>query len=110
MSVPPIQTGNSVSGADINEKPKTTDTKNAQDAYSSEQSGPEDEVYDTKNPFLDPDVEAHWRQVYEDSTYECRHVFDPALTWTEEEEKAIVRKLDWRVCLWAVSENGIQLD
>lgn len=54
-----------------------------------------------KNPFSNPDIAAHWRNVYEDSHYECRHVFDPALTWTEEEEKKLIRRLDWRVCLWA---------
>ena len=56
-----------------------------------------------KNPFLDPDVAEHWTTIYEKSEYECRHFFDPSLTWTEEEEKKIVRRLDWRVCLWAVS-------
>lgn len=56
-----------------------------------------------KNPFLDPDVAAHWATIYEKSGYECRHVFDPTLTWTEEEEKKLVRRLDWRVCFWAVS-------
>jgi len=56
-----------------------------------------------KNPFLDPDVAEHWRQVYEDAEYECRHVFDPHLTWSEEEEKTVIRKLDWRACAWAVS-------
>lgn len=56
-----------------------------------------------KNPFLDPDVAEHWRAVYEASRYECRHVFDPQLSWTEEEEKKLVRRLDWHVCLWAVS-------
>lgn len=55
-----------------------------------------------KNPFLDPDVAEHWAIVYEKSQYECRHVFDPTFTWTEEEERKLVRRLDWRVCLWAV--------
>lgn len=54
------------------------------------------------NPFLDPQVAEHWRLTYEKSQYECRHVFDPTLTWSEEEEKRIVRRLDWRICLWAV--------
>jgi hypothetical protein len=67
---------------------------------SSEQG--EDVIKD--NPFLDPDVEQYWKNVYEQSQYECRHVFDANATWTEEEEKAIIRKLDWRVCLWAVSQ------
>lgn len=56
-----------------------------------------------KNPFLDPDVTEHWTSVYDKVQYECRHVFDPNITWTEEEERRLVRKLDWRVCLWAVS-------
>lgn len=63
---------------------------------------PEGENSDAKNPFLDPDVAEHWSMVYEKAQYECRHVFDPLLTWTPEEEKALVRKLDWRICLWAV--------
>ncbi|CAI7587393.1 unnamed protein product [Penicillium manginii] len=62
---------------------------------------PDGESSDSNNPFLDPDVAEYWRTVYEKAQYECRHVFDPALTWTAEEEKAIVRKLDWRICLWA---------
>ena len=56
-----------------------------------------------QNPFLDPDVAEHWSTVYEKAEYECRHVFDPTLTWSEEEERKLVRRLDWRVCLWAVS-------
>lgn len=55
-----------------------------------------------KNPFLDPDVAEHWAIVYEKSQYECRSAFDPAFTWTEEEERKLVRRLDWHVCLWAV--------
>lgn len=65
----------------------------------SEETGYDDE----KNPFRDPAVAQHWREVYEKSDYECRHVFDPSLTWSEEEERRLVRKLDWRICLWAVS-------
>jgi len=56
-----------------------------------------------KNPFLDPDVAEHWTTVYEKSQYESRHAFDPAFTWTAEEEKKLVRRLDWHVCAWAVS-------
>jgi len=56
-----------------------------------------------KNPFADPDVAEYWRSVYEKSQYECRAVFDPTLEWTAAEEKKLIRKLDWHVCLWAVS-------
>ena len=47
------------------------------------------------NPFSDPEVKAYYIELYEKSQYECRHVFDAELTWTEEEEKKLVRKLDW---------------
>ncbi|KAJ8070400.1 hypothetical protein OCU04_000775 [Sclerotinia nivalis] len=64
-----------------------------------------------KNPFLDPDVAEHWTRIYEKSQYECRHVFDPNFSWTEEEERQLVRRLDWRVCLWAcVMFFGLQVD
>lgn len=75
--------------------------KNAAFVSVNSDSDEDGEEY-RKNPFLDPDVAAHWTMVYEKSQYECRDVFDPAFTWTEEEEKKLVRRLDWRVCLWAV--------
>lgn len=71
---------------------------------ASEHSGSDEEVYDTSNnPFKDPAVAEHWRTVYDDAKYECRFVFDPEIEWSEEEEKKLIRKLDMRVCLWAVS-------
>lgn len=48
------------------------------------------------NVFQDPEVKAYYVDIYEKAQYECRHVFDADLTWTKEEEKKIVRKLDWR--------------
>lgn len=48
------------------------------------------------NVFQDPEVRAYYVGVYEKAQYECRHVFDADLTWTKDEEKKIVRKLDWR--------------
>lgn len=63
------------------------------------------------NPFLDPETAEHWRGVYEACQYECRHAFDPALTWSRREEADLVRKLDWKVCLWAcVMFFGLQVD
>ena len=55
-----------------------------------------------KNPFTDPVVAARWRSVYEKAQYEARHVFDENLTWSADEERKLIRKLDWHVCLWAV--------
>jgi hypothetical protein len=76
--------------------------KDGANAYASSISDVES-VALRKNPFLDPDVAAHWSTVYEKSRYECRHVFDPDFTWTDDEERKLVRRLDWRVCFWAVS-------
>ncbi|QDS73106.1 hypothetical protein FKW77_000765 [Venturia effusa] len=63
------------------------------------------------NVFQDPEVRAYYVGVYEKANYECRHVFDADLTWTKEEEKKVVRKLDWRVCTWAcVMFFSLQVD
>ncbi|RFU27524.1 hypothetical protein B7463_g8811, partial [Scytalidium lignicola] len=48
------------------------------------------------NIFTDPEVKAYYVGVYEKAKYECRHVFDADLTWTQEEERKLIRKLDWR--------------
>ncbi|KAK3485250.1 major facilitator superfamily domain-containing protein [Neurospora hispaniola] len=80
------------------------DTKNLNFSSSSSSDLSEASEYAdlTRNPFLDPVVAAHWRKVYEEADYECRAVFDPSVTWTEEEEKAIIRKIDFRACAWAI--------
>jgi hypothetical protein len=49
----------------------------------------------SENIFADPEIRDYYKQVYEDAKYESRHVFDADATWTPEEEKKIVRKLDW---------------
>ncbi|KPM45663.1 putative transporter [Neonectria ditissima] len=51
--------------------------------------------------FSDPKVADHWRNVYEKAQYENRHRFDPTYTWTAEEEAKLVKKIDWRITLWA---------
>ena len=60
-----------------------------------------DEEKFAANPFKDPKVADHYRNIYENAKYECRHVFDPDLEWEPREERKLVRKLDWHVCLWA---------
>ncbi|KAL6819940.1 major facilitator superfamily domain-containing protein [Trichoderma camerunense] len=89
-------------------------TSSIHDSSSSDRelTGSEENGYsDEKNPFRDPAIAQHWTEVYEKSQYECRHVFDPTLSWTEEEERRLIRKLDWRVCLWAcVMFFGLQVD
>ncbi|KAJ5738386.1 hypothetical protein N7493_001541 [Penicillium malachiteum] len=44
-------------------------------------------------------------------TYEGYHRWDPEFEWTEEEEKAVVKKIDWRVCTFAcITFFALQLD
>jgi hypothetical protein len=81
------------------------------------------------NIFSDPEVRDYYKQVYEDAKYECRHVFDADAEWTKEEEKRVIRRLDWHgqtldyifhcyhvglhltVCLWAcVMFFSLQID
>ncbi|KAF8606759.1 MFS general substrate transporter [Ceratobasidium sp. AG-I] len=64
-----------------------------------------------KQTMVDPDSEATQFSVFDDPntlelyrpppSYENAHRFDPAARWTWREEKALVRKIDWRIMLWA---------
>ena len=74
------------------------------DAWKTNESNeatPSETTLDEKNPFSDPKIASNYRQVYEDSRYECRGAFDPDLEWTSAEERKLVRKLDYRVCAFA---------
>lgn len=50
----------------------------------------------SSNIFRDPEIKAYYIGVYEEAQYECRHVFDADLEWTQEEERKLIRKLDVR--------------
>ncbi|KAH8698633.1 putative pantothenate transporter [Talaromyces proteolyticus] len=63
------------------------------------------------NIFSDPEILAHYTSIYEEAKYECRHLLDPNLRWSEEEERKVVLKLDWHVCLWAcIMFFALQID
>jgi len=49
----------------------------------------------SSNIFTDPEIRDYYKKVYEEAQYECRHVFDADVEWSEAEEKKVVRKLDW---------------
>ncbi|KAI1258674.1 MFS general substrate transporter [Xylariaceae sp. FL1019] len=100
MAVPQLQADVPVTNNPVLESSESKDDKKT--GFTEASIPPsEDDLTLKSNPFADPSVATHWRKVYNDAHYECRHLFDPSLDWTEEEEKKIVRKLDWRVCLWA---------
>jgi hypothetical protein len=56
----------------------------------------------TEHVFADPAVASHWRNIFEKAGYENRHRFDPSFTWTAEEERKLLRKIDMRIMLWCV--------
>ncbi|RXW17305.1 hypothetical protein EST38_g8547 [Candolleomyces aberdarensis] len=69
----------------------------------------------------DPDAISTRRSVYDDpalaeyywpkSDYENIHRFDPDARWTYGEEQKLVRKIDWKVMLWAaISFSALNLD
>lgn len=67
----------------------------------------DDDASDEQGPaaehhiFSDPVVAEHWRDIYEKANYENRHRFDPTFTWSPEEERALVRKMDLKIMVWA---------
>lgn len=66
---------------------------------------------DVNNPFLDDNVANYYTRLYEQSQYECRHVFDPLLRWSRDEEAAVVLKLDFRIAFYAcVLFVGLELN
>lgn len=48
---------------------------------------------DSRHVFSDPSVAAYWWSVYEDAKYECRHRFDPHMTWSTQREDSLRRKV-----------------
>lgn len=73
-------------------------------AETESQSGDDlDGPNSRKHVFSDPLAAEHWRNIYEKAGYENRHRFDPDFTWTAEDERKLVRKVDLRIMTWAVS-------
>ncbi|KAI0194272.1 major facilitator superfamily domain-containing protein [Xylaria flabelliformis] len=103
MAVPPIQAEIPVTDDPIVSSKSTSslDDKNLSISLSAKSLPSNEELPLKVNPFTNPNVAAQWKKVYDDCQYECRHAFDATLEWTEEEEKRVIRKVDWRVCLWA---------
>lgn len=99
------------------EKKKTDTGLSSSDSGSvSQESLVDADGYGSTNDhiFSDPAVADHWRTTYENVNYENRHRFDPSFTWSAEEERKLVNKIDRRIMLWYVPTthsfpNGILL-
>ncbi|MCJ1481729.1 hypothetical protein MMC06_001888 [Schaereria dolodes] len=65
--------------------------------------------YDSqKGVFSDPDAAGFYQPI---EGYEGAHRFDPVTTWSDQEERSLIRRLDWRICLWAcIMFFALQLD
>ncbi|KAI5116802.1 hypothetical protein M0805_007014 [Coniferiporia weirii] len=67
-----------------------------------------DAVATRRSVYDDPSLAKHY---WPTERYESLHRFDPGARWTFREEQAIVRKIDWRVMLWAaISFSALNLD
>ncbi|KAJ7885110.1 allantoate permease [Mycena olivaceomarginata] len=67
-----------------------------------------DAISTRRSVYDDPDLAAHY---WPKKDYENLHRFDPKARWTYREEQALVRKIDWKVMLWAaISFSALNLD
>jgi hypothetical protein len=82
------------------------------DGDSSVSSSIKDGVDFNENAFGSVFQDANAAKLYEPPPeYEGYHRYDPNFTWNDIEEKALIRKLDWRVCLWVcIMFFALQLD
>ena len=98
-SVPPKESRRSSETSIVDDQELTGKDKDVFITYRDEESLSSSSTDD--HVFKDPQIADHYKDLYESTDYECRHLFDPELTWTEEEEKKVVRKNDWYVTFWA---------
>lgn len=107
----PLRQYNSLSEIQENDSDSSTNSesnylKKLQDSGYSIKSISSDDEYDNfepidSNPFLDENLASYYKKVYDDCEYECRHVFDPSLSWSQWEEEAVIKKLDYRIAFFA---------
>lgn len=80
------------------------DSKHGLESHGSIKTGGTDDEGTSvaeQHIFSDPVVAERWRDIYKTANYENRHRFDPTFTWSAEEERRLVRKIDLRIMIWA---------
>ncbi|KAI0337443.1 allantoate permease [Trametopsis cervina] len=88
----------------IDEKPRFTDLLFRRNVNSISP----DAISTRKSVYDDPHLAKHY---WPSAKYENLHRFDPNARWTYKEERSIVRKIDWRVMLWAaISFSALNID
>ncbi|CAE6531990.1 unnamed protein product [Rhizoctonia solani] len=88
---------------------KHVDSLNTEASYrEGENPGATSSTFDHEHVFDDPKLGKFFVPI---SEYEGMHRFDPKATWTEAEERSLVRKVDKRIMLWCcVMFFALQLD
>ncbi|KAG2111794.1 allantoate permease [Suillus cothurnatus] len=67
-----------------------------------------DAIATRRSVFDDPDLAPHY---WPKKEYENLHRFDPTVRWTYREERALVRKLDWKIMVTAaIGFSALNLD
>ncbi|KAG2130499.1 allantoate permease [Suillus cothurnatus] len=67
-----------------------------------------DAIATRRSVFDDPDLAPHY---WPKKEYENLHRFDPTARWTYREERALVRKLDWKIMIMAtIGFSALNLD
>ena len=72
-------------------EPEKKNEKTDVEIANIEEIGLKESVFD------DPKLSAYYKPIPE---YEGYHRFDPTAVWTAEEERVLVRKIDWRIMAW----------
>ncbi|KAL4783499.1 major facilitator superfamily domain-containing protein [Aspergillus varians] len=109
MAVDDATVGNEISTSPIDEKKKGPDAVVESDASSDSGNKDRRRIREFNESAFDQTEDPRFYKPIPE--YEGIHRWDPDFDWTEEEEKRLVRKIDWRVCTFAcITFFALQLD
>ncbi|KAK4706019.1 hypothetical protein P7C70_g171, partial [Phenoliferia sp. Uapishka_3] len=97
-----------VISSDVPQLRKSDGTQTPNSEYSEDLEKPGASTFTQDCVFDDPVLAEFYSPP---DNYESRHRFDPAARWSQEEEDAVRRKCDWRVCTFVcICFAALQLD